>query len=284
MLSATLPSMSENTKRPTALITGASSGIGLAFAELLASRGFDLILVARRKDRLDAIAARLRAEQSSRVLVIAADLGEANAPEQLVAQVMAARIHIDVLINNAGYALKGAFLDAPLNLHTQWLNVMVNAPVQLTRLLLPAMIERGRGRIVNVASIAAWAPDPTGSLYNAAKAFMIGETRALARDLKGTGITVTAVCPGFTESEFHDVAGTRGFVARLPSMFWMDARECALIGWRAAERGSVICVTGAVNVALVALARVVPHVLIDWFAPKRLFDSLRLGSPPTTPR
>lgn len=268
--------------RPLALVTGASSGIGLAFAEVLAEAGHDLVLVARRADRLHALAQRLQALHRVHAHVLTADLGVIGEPERIASWLQGRRLELDVLVNNAGYALPGSFNDSSLEDHRRWLEVMVTSPVLLTRLILPRMLARGRGRIINVASIAAFVPDPTGSLYNAAKSFMVGETRAIARDIKGTGVTVTAVCPGFTESEFHDVAGTRGFLERLPAVVWMDALTVARIGWRAAKRGQVVCVTGWVNILFTALGRAFPHFLIDALATPQMLGSLRLGVPRST--
>ena len=270
--------------RPLAMVTGASSGIGLAFAEVLAADGHDLVLVARRADRLHALAQRLQALHRVHAHVVTADLGLIGEPERIASWLQGRRLELDVLVNNAGYALSGSFNDSSLEDHRRWLEVMVTSPVLLTRLILPSMLARGRGRIVNVASIAAFVPDPTGSLYNAAKSVMVGETRAIARDVKGTGVTLTAVCPGFTESEFHDVAGTRGFLNRLPGFVWMDAAEVARIGWRAAQRGQVVCVTGWVNILFTALGRIFPHFLIDVLVSGRMLGFLRLGAPsPTAP-
>lgn len=263
--------------RPIALVTGASSGIGLAFCELLAERGHDLVLVARRGDRLRALADRLSAEHAATCHACEADLGVADAPARVHAFTAERGLAVDVLVNNAGYGLPGSFLDSSWATHRAWLEVMAVQWLHLTHLYLPGMLERRRGRIVNIASLAAFCPEPPGSLYPAVKAFMVGSTRALARDLRGTGVTVTAVCPGFTDSEFHDVLGSTETVRKIPRVMWMRARPVVERGWRAAERGRAVCITGVPNNVVAGLCHVLPGWLIDALAPKAVLERTKIA-------
>src|SRR5688572_6470025 len=194
----------------TALITGASSGIGAAFADVFAAHGFDLVIVARREDRLREVAVRLERAYDRRVHVVACDLSRREAPAQLCHELTTRCVAIDALVNNAGYGVPGTYAASPWERHEAMLNVMVMAVSELTYRLLPGMIERRYGRIVNVASLAGLVPAPAGhTLYAATKSFAIKFSEALRSEERPHGVHVTAVCPGFTLSEFHDVTGTR---------------------------------------------------------------------------
>lgn len=257
--------------RPVALVTGASAGIGEAFAELLADRQHDLILAARRLDRLEAVAARLR-PRGVRVECIVADLSSPTAAEALIRESIARTGRIDVLVNNAGYGLAKRFGELPWEAHRGFLEVLLTSTVELTHRVLPGMRERRFGRIINVASLAAFAPEPTGSLYPATKRFMVSFTRALHRELEGSGVNVTAVCPGFTRSEFHDVMGNREHMNSLPSWLWMDAIDVARIGLDAAEAGHAVVIPGTVNRLIAGLCALFPVGLLQRLAPKGLMD------------
>jgi len=194
----------------TAIVTGASSGIGKAFAELLAGRGYALVLTARRRDRLDALAATLRQRHGIETHTIVADLADPGASARIVSQLAERRLAIDVLVNNAGYGVPGSYVNVTWADHERFVQVMVLAVCDLTYRLLPPMIERGWGRIINIASVAGMVPAPAGhTLYGASKAFLIRFSEALSAEGAPKGVHVTAVCPGFTHSEFHDVLGTR---------------------------------------------------------------------------
>ncbi|MEW6322312.1 MAG: SDR family oxidoreductase [Acidobacteriota bacterium] len=243
-------------------MTGASAGIGRAFAELLAERGYDLVITARRRDRLDAVAEVLSSRGVS-VLVEPADLADPAAPGRLADWVRDRGLHIDVLINNAGYGVPGSYVKSTWEVHADFLRVMVVAVSELTHRLLPGMIERRWGRILNVASLAAFIPPSAGhTLYAASKAYLVRFSEALALEVGQHGVHVTAVCPGFTLSEFHDVTGTRGQVSQLPAYMWMDAASVAREGYDAVMAGSPVHVTGAVNRTLATLARVLPQQLV----------------------
>jgi hypothetical protein len=245
------------------LITGASSGIGEAFADVFAAEGFDLVITARREDRLEVIAARLRERFGARVDVVAADLSSREAPAMLCAEITARGITIDGLVNNAGYGVPGVFLASPWERHEAMLQVMVVALAELTHRLLPAMIDRRYGRVINVASLAGLAPAPAGhTLYAAAKACVIRFSEALSQEVQQHGVHVTAVCPGFTLSEFHDVTGTREKVSRMPSWLWMTAPTVARQGYDAVMAGVPIYVNGRVNRTIALLCRYVPLSLV----------------------
>lgn len=252
-------------RRPgrTALITGASSGIGEAFADVFAAEGFDLVITARRGDRLGEVAARLAARHGARVHVIVEDLADRDAPARLCAAIAERGLTIDALVNNAGYGIPGSYLASPWERQAALLQVMVVALSELTHRLLPGMVARGYGRIVNVASLAALVPAPAGhTLYAACKSFVIKFSESLANEVTKSGVHVTALCPGFTFSEFHDVTGTRGTVRQLPGWLWMDAPTVARQGFDAVMAGTPVYVTGRVNRAIAALARYLPQSVI----------------------
>lgn len=244
----------------TALVTGASAGIGRAFAELLASRGFGLVLTARRRKRLEDLAAALRQQHGVAVHLVVADLADPSAPAAIVADIEAHGLRVDVLINNAGYGVPGRLTSQPWQTHDAFLHVMVAAVCELSYRVLPGMVERRWGRIVNVASLAGLLPAPAGhTLYAASKSFLIRFSEALSSEYAGDGVHVTALCPGFTLSEFHDVTGTRDQVNRLPRWMWMDARTVVEQGYAAVMNGEPVFVNGRVNRTIAWLARVAPQ-------------------------
>lgn len=191
----------------TALVTGASSGIGAEFARQLAAQGADVVLVARRTDRLEGLAAQLRTAYGVAATTISADLARQGASSALAEELTSSGITVDVLVNNAGFATHGDFVDEELpRIHDEMaLNVVT--VVELTRLLLPGMVARRRGAVINVASTGAFQPVPTMAVYGATKAFVLSFTEALWGELEGSGVKALALCPGATETEFFDVAG-----------------------------------------------------------------------------
>jgi len=249
--------------RRLALVTGASAGIGAAFARIYASHGYDVALTARRADRLEALAAEIRLRFGVEALVIAADLAEPGASDAILAELTAHGRVVDALVNNAGYGLPGVYAE------TQWpdqramLQVMLIAVCDLTHKVLPGMIERRFGRIVNVASLAGLVPGTAGhTLYAATKSFMIKASQSLHLENLSTGVHVSALCPGFTFSEFHDVNGTRDLARQsTPDWLWLGADEVAATGYEAAEANRPVCVTGVPNKAIAALAKILPD---DW--------------------
>lgn len=244
-------------------MTGASAGIGQAFAEVFAANGFDLAIVARREDRLRALAASLQQRHGGRVHVFASDLARPDASARLCDQLTADRISIDALVNNAGFAVPGSFVKNDWSRHAEFLQVMLVAVVELTHRLLPGMLDRGHGRIINVASLAGLVPGVAGhTLYAATKSFLIRFSESLSAEVATRGVHVTAVCPGFTFSEFHDVSGTRHLVSRMPSFLWMDAETVAREGYDAVMAGRPVHVTGRVNSAIATLARLLPPRIV----------------------
>jgi len=247
--------------RRLALVTGASSGIGEAFAEVFAAEGFDLVITARRDDRLRAVQTRLQDRYGIRVEPIVEDLERPEAPARLCAELEARGLKIDVLVNNAGYGVP--YLASSWEVHSRFLQIMVTAVAELTYRLLPGMVERQYGRIINVASLAGLVPSPAGhTLYAAAKAFLIKFSEALGHEVRGNGVLVTALCPGFTYSEFHDVTGTRAMMSRMPGWMWMSAPEVARRGYDAVMTGESIVVTGRLNAAIATLVRVLPQRVV----------------------
>jgi short-subunit dehydrogenase len=250
-------------KTPTrrrALVTGASAGIGGEFARQLAAHGCDLALTARREDRLQALASELRATHGIDVQVIADDLADPAAPARLVAAATRDRGAVDILVNNAGYGVPGRYDKVDWNTHARFMQVLVGAPLHLCHLLLPAMRERGYGRIINVASLAGLVPaTPGNTLYAPAKAFLMRVSQALALENRAHGIHVCALCPGFTHSEFHDVSQARVLVSKLPGWMWSNADDVVRQGLDAVERGQVVYVPGRVNRMTKMLMDLLPH-------------------------
>jgi short-subunit dehydrogenase len=246
--------------RRLCLITGASAGIGAAFARIYASHGYDVALTARRTDRLEKLADEISLRSGVETLTITADLAEAGAVDHILADLEAHGRHVDALVNNAGYGLPGAYAATTWADQQALLRVLVEAPAELTHKVLPGMIDRRFGRILNVSSMAAYAAGtPTAALYGPTKALMLRFSQSLHLEAYGTGVHVSALCPGFTYSEFHDVAGTRDqLAARTPAWLWMGADEVAAAGYEAAEANRPVCIPGAPNLILHALAKILP--------------------------
>ena len=246
--------------RRLALITGASSGIGAAFARLYASHGYDLAVTARRADRLASLADEIRLRHGVEILIAPADLAQIGAPRAILAEIAAHGRPVDALVNNAGYGAPGPYAVASWEEQRAFLQVLLMAPCELTHTVLPGMVERRFGRIVNVASLAGLIPGrPGAALYGAAKAFLISLSQGLHAEGRSADVHVSALCPGFTYSEFHDVNGTRDLIdERAPPWMWLGADEVAAAGYEAAEANRPICVPGAPNKAIAAIARLLP--------------------------
>nr|WP_313428764.1 SDR family oxidoreductase [Brevundimonas diminuta] len=249
--------------RRTVLITGASAGIGAALARVCAARGHDLILTARREGPLQALAEELAAAHGVAATVVVADLAEPEAPARLVEAIAARGLSVDGLINNAGFSRTTGFLATDPADHAAMIRVMLTAPVELSRLVLPGMVARGWGRMLNVASLAGQMPATGGdTLYGPIKSFLIKASQGLWLETQGTGVHVTALCPGYTYTEFHDVNGSRDQVsAAYPKWMWMDADRVARIGWDAVEANRPRVTPGAANNVLAALGGLLPDAL-----------------------
>ena len=248
--------------RPLSLVTGASAGIGEAFARQLAALGHDLALTARRADRLEAIAAELRQRHGNRVSVLPEDLADPAAPARLAAALAERELAVDWLINNAGYGVPGTFSGNDWPTHARFLQVLLHAPTELAWRLLPGMQQRGYGRIINVSSLAGHVPAPARhTLYAASKAYLIKFSQSLALENQPLGVNVCALCPGFTLSEFHDVTGTREKMNKLPGYLWLTAEEVVRQGIAAVERGDAVYIPGRVNRAIKTLVQLLPDRL-----------------------
>ena len=239
------------------LITGASAGLGAALAREYAGRGWDLVLVARREARLAALAEELKTAHGVKSHVVAVDLFLETAVPDLVTAVEG--IQIDGVINNAGYGHPGTFLASDWNAHQNFNHLMTVVPVALTHAFLPAMVERGFGRVMQVASLAGHMPGSKGhTLYAAVKAYLIKFSESLNAEMSGSGVHVSALCPGFVLTEFHDVNGTREGINSLPSFMVMDADVCAQLAADALEADKAVFIAGRVNRVLACLNRWMP--------------------------
>lgn len=246
----------------TALVTGASAGIGAAFARELAKRGTNLVLVARRLDRLDQLASELREKHAIKVEVMACDLADRTAPATLVERLKQQGVVIDMLVNNAGYGVTGYFVSQPWNVQADFIQVLMTAPTELCHRLLPGMLERGHGRIINVASLAGHIPGSAGqTLYAGAKSYLIKLSQALHLEYGHDGVHTCALCPGFTYSEFHDVTGSRAMMSKLPKWMWMDADTVVRQGLDAVERGEAVYINGRVNRLIKSMLKLIPDRL-----------------------
>jgi uncharacterized protein len=245
----------------TALITGASAGIGATFARHLAAEGYALLLVARREDRLHDLAAELTKKHEVRCDVFAADLTDPAAPAAIVNYAAAQGIAIDVLINNAGLSGKTAFADSTWETLAGEIQLMVTAPTELMHRTIPGMRERGWGRIINLSSTAALAPPGESLLYTGIKSYLLNASQSVDMEVKRLGIHVTALCPGFTHSEFHDVMGTRDTASNLPGILWQQPEDVVREGWSAVMKGNPVCVPGTVNKVLTTAMGTIPHQL-----------------------
>ena len=228
--------------RPVAVVTGASSGIGLELSRLLARDGHDLVIVAQHAERLAEVARELTAQRGVRVVEIAADLSDWAAPLEIAGELKRHGLTPDVLVNNAGFGLRGVFAELDLGEQLRMVHVNVSALTHLTGLLLPDMIARGRGRVLNVASTAAFQPGPLMAVYYATKAYVLSFSEAVASELGGSGVTVTALCPGPTATAFQQRAGLEG--TRLFRVTAMDAAAVAREGYDGMLRGARLVIPG----------------------------------------
>ncbi len=253
----------QSNRRELAVVTGASAGIGLEIAQVLAERGFDLVLVARRAEVLENLARRLESEHGASVTVHATDLLEEEAGVDLEDALSLDGQAVDLLVNNAGVLEAGAFREIPLRRHLRLVELNVGVLTELTHRFLGPMVERGHGRILNVASTAAFQPVPSLAGYAATKAFVLSFTESLSEELKGTGVTVTALCPGLTRTEMVDQAQEGSPTVRLlPDFMVLDASTVAREGVDACLAGRVIAVPGRPNWLTAHLVRFYPRWVV----------------------
>jgi short-subunit dehydrogenase len=247
-------------ERPTALITGASSGIGFELARLAAINRHDVVLVARDADRLAYVATSLRNAHGVDCVVVPTDLAEPSAYARLTEELASRNIDVDILINNAGFGSRGRFTSLDLQRQLDMIQVNLTTVVALTRLLLTGMMERKRGRVLNVASTAAFQPGPNMAVYYATKAFLLHFSEGLSEELAGTGIGVTCLCPGPTRSEF----AARANVDRLRAfrLTAMDAAEVAEVGWRGLMAGRAVVIPGFRNNLVALAAQLAPRWIV----------------------
>jgi len=248
------------TKSQTALITGASAGIGRELAKLFAKGGYSVVLAARNGARLDQFADELQRQFTISVKAFALDLGSASAPQFLFDQVERENIGIDVLVNNAGYGKLGAFADVPLEESLGQIELNITALTHLTKLFLGPMLERKSGKILNVASTAGFQPGPLMAVYYATKAYVISFSEALANELSGSGVTVTCLCPGATDTEFQKRAGTEETL--LFKLRPMTAKAVAQDGYRALMKGKPLVISGLKNWLLAESLRISPRRVV----------------------
>ncbi|MGI9464018.1 MAG: SDR family NAD(P)-dependent oxidoreductase [Aestuariivirgaceae bacterium] len=246
----------------SALITGASGGIGEAFTNLLAAEGYRLIITARSDDQLNRVAGVLSTKHQASVSPVALDLSKPDAAETLQNELKSRNFSPDVVINNAGFGKHGRTLDTPIQEHMNMVDLNVRCLSDLTLRLLPAMLERKRGGILNVASLAAFMPGPHMPVYHATKAYVLSFTEALASEYAGSGVTISALCPGYVQTGFQSRAGMEElpvlkFAPKLP------AEEVASIGWEAFKRGDRLIIPGTVNKILAQSVRFMPRQMVS---------------------
>lgn len=257
-------------ERHTALITGASAGIGAAFARVFAENGFDVILTARREDMLVTLANEIESRYGVSAYVIPDDLSDPAAPQRLYDEIAARGLDVDALVNNAGYGVRGGFGDNDWQAHADFMQVLSTSLLHLTHLFLSHMKDQKFGWIINVASLAGYMPgmSENASLYTPVKSFVVKFSQGLWTECRGTGVHVTGLCPGYTLSEFHDITDERDAMNKLPKFLIMDAETVASQGFDAVMRDKPILINGWVNRILSVLPRIVPETIlfgiIDW--------------------
>ncbi len=240
-----------------ALITGATAGIGAQYARLLAREGFDLVLVARDKVRLSATAKALSKEFGVRVELLAADLTKPIQLEKVRRRLSDSKKPIDVLVNNAGFGINKSFLESEVNAEQALLDVLVTAPMRLTHAVLPVMVERNYGVIVNVSSVASWI---AGGSYSAAKSYLTVLTESLHTELRSTKVKISALCPGFTRTEFHQRGRMK--MKGLPNFMWLSAEQVVEKSWRDVNAGKVISIPGWQYLILSSISRFGPRPMV----------------------
>ena len=246
-----------------ALVTGASAGIGQEFVRQLAEAGANVVMVARREDRLRELGALLESH-GAKTVALPADLSDPDAPEKIVSFLAERDIKIDILVNNAGFGMTGTFLDRAWEEHETYLRLMASSYGELAHRLLGGMLERHWGRIINVSSVAGLTPPSAGhTFYGPTKSFLVSFTQALAAECDGSGIHVSALCPGFTYTELHDVTGTREQVDSLPGFLMMQVGETVEGALKAVEKNHTVYVPGLQYKFLVLLSNILPRSWVE---------------------
>lgn len=249
--------------RPLALITGASAGLGAAFARAYAARGLDLALVARRAERLEALAAEMKQKHGVEAFAVPTDLSKAEAQDAVMRSLGERGRAADVLVNNAGFGIPQSFVGVSWSRQREFLMTMVVAACGLAHAVLPGMLARRRGSIINVASLAAFSPGVAGnSLYPGAKMLLVKFSQSLDAECRPKGVRVTATCPGFTKTEFADKAGIQSVIDAAPRALWQTAEQVVAETLRANDRGRVVVVPGWHNKAAAVLMKALPEPLV----------------------
>lgn len=262
--------MSQPDDEKTALVTGASGGIGYELTKLFARDGYSLVLVARNAGELQKIAEQLKSEYGISVKIIPKDLASPDSPREIFDEIQADGISIDILVNNAGFGTYGPFPTTNLKDELEMIQVNMASPTHLTKLFLPSMIDRGHGRILNVSSMAAFQPGPLLAVYCASKSYVLSLSEALAEELKGTGVTVTALCPGPVSTGFARRAKTertKVMMKGLLNRVW-EAKDVAAIGYHGLMKGKTVVIPGKRYIISTFIVRWVPRKLVRKSAKK----------------
>jgi short-subunit dehydrogenase len=243
-----------------ALVTGASSGIGYELAKLFAQDGKNIAVLARSRDKLEGLKQDLEKEHGTKVMVLVKDLSDPQAPQEVLSELEKAGVSVDVLVNNAGFAVYGKFADSDWQKEAEMLQVNIIALTQLTKLFLKKMLERKSGKILNISSGVGLMPAPWVSVYSGTKHFVLGFSNAIARELKGSGVSVTCFCPTVTRTLFYKRANAEGTKALKRGALVMDAAPTARLAYRALEKGKTTAVAGPVmSILAFAGVRLLPR-------------------------
>lgn len=257
-----VPGLSSKGPRRVALITGASSGIGQAFAEEYAKLGVDLVVVARKVEPLDLLSARLKSDHQISVTVLTGDLADPETPQKLFDTLLKKSIKVNILVNNAGYGVPGELCDIEWERHRDTIEVMATAPVRMCYLFAPAMMKEGFGRIINVSSLSALLPPHAGgTLYYPVKSFLHQFSLAFRAEMRVHNVYVTSLCPGFTRTNFQDAAGGTVEKVSPPEWTWSDPNSVARTAIEAVDNNRAFCVPGIINKAIAATFKVLPGAL-----------------------